>query len=321
MTFSHSGAKKFLFILAAVLVCATLALAGWTAIGVRRIEADHPAAGRFVSVDGVRLHYTDHGVGPPILLIHGASSNLLEFEASLVPWLSHSHRVLNFDRPGHGYSERGSEAWPDPARTADLLVSASEMLGAPRPLLVGHSWGGAVVMTALVREQTRVAGGVLLAGVAGHWVGERSFTERLGDWPALEWLFSHTLVYPVGSKLVPDALSSVFEPQSVPEGQDARVGAALALRPANYRHNVEDLSRLSVFLQRESTRYGEIAGPLLAIHGSADTVVPFWNHGRRLQPVVEHFEATLLADIGHAPHHVVPKRVASLVSAFYRRVR
>jgi pimeloyl-ACP methyl ester carboxylesterase len=69
--------------------------------------------GQFVTVDGLRLHYTDQGAGGAVLLVHGASSNLLEFQTSLVPVLVRHHWVLAFDRPGYGYSERGDGAWPD----------------------------------------------------------------------------------------------------------------------------------------------------------------------------------------------------------------
>jgi len=240
----------------------------------------------------------------------------LEFQTSLVPFLARHHRVLVFDRPGYGYSERGDGPWPDPAALARLLLDASEQLGAPRPLLVGHSWGGAVVMSALLREPQRIAGGVLLAGVAGHWVGEKDLVEQLRDWPLLNSIFAHTLVYPVGSLLLPGVLEEVFAPHPVPPGHASRVGAALALRPHSYLHNARDMNRLSEYLQRESSRYAEITGNLLVIHGTADTLVPFWNHGKRLLPVIDGIQVALLQGYGHAPHHVDPERVAGLIHDF-----
>jgi pimeloyl-ACP methyl ester carboxylesterase len=284
--------------------------------GVRDIEQSWPPVGRYVDVDGYRLHYTDHGSGPAVVLIHGASSSLLEFQVSLVPALSQDFRVIAFDRPGHGYSVGNGDGWTDPAALADLLLRASEALGAERPVLVGHSWAGSVVMSALVREPGRVAGGVLLAGAVGHWVGEEDLVERLRDWPLLNALFARTLVYPVGSQLIPRALTAVFAPHPVPDGHAARIGAALALRPRSYLANAEDMNRLADFLQSESTRYRSIDRPLLVIHGTDDELVPFWNHGDRLRPVVSGLEVSLMEGLGHALHHVDTEGVSNAIRRF-----
>ena len=98
-----------------IVLPASVVLAGVSFIGARPIEAGLPPIGRFITVDGIRLHYTDHGSGPPVLSIHGASSNLMEFQDSLDPRLLRHHRGLVFDRPGYGYSERSEGPWPDPA--------------------------------------------------------------------------------------------------------------------------------------------------------------------------------------------------------------
>lgn len=311
--------KRALRVAGLALAGTLAALAVASALGARWIDRALPPVGDFVEVDGTRLHYTDQGHGPPIVLVHGASSNLLEFQVSLVPLLSRHHRVLVFDRPGHGHSERGAGPWPDPAILADRLLTASESLGAVRPWLVGHSWAGSVVMSALVREPDRVAGGVLLAGVAGHWVGERNLVARLREWPLVNAVFAHTLVLPLGSQLVPTVLARVFAPAAVPAQHATRIGARLALRPASYLANAEDMHRLSAFLQRESTRYGDIGKPLLVIHGTDDDVVPWWNHGRRLQPVVPSLEVELLQGRGHALHHTDTRAVADLIASFARR--
>src|SRR5687767_12755254 len=50
---------------------ALAAAAAYTLYRTRQVERDHPPAGRFVTVDGVRLHYLEKGEGPPVVLIHG----------------------------------------------------------------------------------------------------------------------------------------------------------------------------------------------------------------------------------------------------------
>ena len=114
------------------------------------IERRWPPVGSFIEVGGHRLHYVEAGQGPPVILVHGASANLRDMQASLLPALADTHTVLAFDRPGYGYSDRGRR-WPSPADQARLFVSAAEQLGHAQPLIVGHSW-------ALLEVPERVAG-------------------------------------------------------------------------------------------------------------------------------------------------------------------
>jgi alpha/beta hydrolase fold len=87
---------------------AMAAMALWNTHRARKVEQEHPPSGRYISVEGVRLHYLDKGEGRPVLLLHGnvvtaddfALSGLLDLAAG------RQCRVVAFDRPGFGYSNR-----------------------------------------------------------------------------------------------------------------------------------------------------------------------------------------------------------------------
>ncbi|HSW12473.1 MAG TPA: alpha/beta hydrolase [Solimonas sp.] len=295
-----------------------LLLVAGSLLGSRWIERRYPPVGEFIEVDGVRLHYLSagQGPGPALLLVHGASSNLRDFQASILPELAKRHRVIAFDRPGYGYSQRPAGDWPDPARVARLLLDASSKLGADQPILVGHSWAGSVVMSALVEMPERVSGGVLLSGVAGHWVGSVGWTYDAGSVPVLGQLFAWTTVLPAGQLMLGDAVVPVLAPSPVPDGYVERIGAPLALRPRSFLNNVQDMTRLSEYMQHLSPRYDRIRLPLLIIHGEADTLVPYWNHGRRLRPVIPQAQAVLIPDGGHALQHSHPREVVQAIEGF-----
>lgn len=289
-------------------------LAAYSAWGTARIEQRYPPVGDFVSVDGLRLHYRRMGEGDatPLILLHGASSNLRDF-GRIQPLLAEDRPVIAFDRPGYGYSERPDGDWPDPAEVARLVLDGAEQIGVEGPVLVGHSWAGSVVMAGLVEMPERLSGGVLLSGVAGHWTGSVGWTYDLGNLPLLGPLFARTLVYPAGQRMLPEVVRTVLAPNPVLPDYIERIGAPLALRPRQFLHNVEDMQRLSGYLQRLSPRYRDIALPLLMIHGAADELVPFWNHGQRLLPVVDDARVVTLEETGHAPHHArVEETVAAL---------
>ncbi|MAN60417.1 MAG: alpha/beta hydrolase, partial [Parvibaculum sp.] len=154
------------------ILSAVLALLGFAWFSVQCTERRFGRHGHLVSVDGVDLHYVD--VGPddlagetkaPIVLIHGASGNLRDFEASILPELAKTHRVLAFDRPGHGWSARPDIADAhDPARQAALIHAALKKLGVKRPVMLGHSWGGAVATAYATRFGPDMSGLLVLAG-------------------------------------------------------------------------------------------------------------------------------------------------------------
>lgn len=306
--------RRFLF----TLLILSLLLSAYSWLASLWIERQYPPIGQFIEIDGQRLHYVSQGEGsgPALLLVHGASSNLRDFTSSIMPALAKNHRVIAFDRPGYGYSERAKGNWQNPAQIASLLLDACGQLGIEKPVIVGHSWAGSVVMAALVEMPERISGGVLLAGVAGHWAGSVGWTYDVGAIPVLGQLFAWTVVTPAGQLLLRKEVQPVLAPGPVPDHYVEDIGAPLALRPWSFEYNVEDMTRLNEYMQRLSPRYDQIRRPLLIIHGDADRLVPFWNHGRRVLPVVPQARLVLIDDAGHALHHTHTQEVVRAIDQF-----
>ena len=113
----------------------------------------------------MRLHYSDRGEGSPVVLIHGNAVTGDDWDTSgVAEQLMRSHRVIIFDRPGFGYSERPRGHLWTAAQQAELLHTALRQLGVERPVVAGHSWGTLVALALAERHQADVAGLVLLSG-------------------------------------------------------------------------------------------------------------------------------------------------------------
>ena len=109
MTPRRPGARRRSRWGGALLVAGAAALAAALVVQnrSRRAEREHPPAGRFVEVDGVRLHYVERGEGAPLVLLHGLGTMGLDFLLSdLVELAARKYRVIVFDRPGYGHSDR-----------------------------------------------------------------------------------------------------------------------------------------------------------------------------------------------------------------------
>ena len=134
-------------ITAAVATAGLATAAGLVTRSARETERAHPADGRFVVVEGVKLHYLERGDGPPIVLLHGNGVTAQDWAVSGVfDGLATDHRVIAFDRPGFGYSDRPRNVDWTPVQQAELLHRALTQLGITGYVLVGHSWGTLVAL-------------------------------------------------------------------------------------------------------------------------------------------------------------------------------
>ncbi len=293
---------------------AVLAVIVFAWINVWRAERRYGRHGHLVTVDGVGLHYVDVGpddptvtVKAPIVLIHGASGNLRDFEASILPELAKTHRVLAFDRPGHGWSARPdvSDAH-DPARQAALIHAALKQLGVKRPVLLGHSWGGAVATAFATRFGADLSGLLVLAGATHPWKGPVSWYHRVLAKPILGSIFLWLVVLPFGRLMASAGVQSTFTPDSAPEGYEEALGLSLLFRPNHFRNNSVDTSNLRTHLARQSMRYNEIKVPTIIVTGNRDQTVMAKLHSYALHEQISGSELIKLQGVGHMPHHVRP---------------
>ncbi|MDB3935463.1 alpha/beta fold hydrolase [Granulosicoccus sp.] len=168
-------------------------------------EMQNPRAGNLVNVDDVEMHVIQSSTAnssqasdspyDALVLIHGASTSALDFSTNLLPELSKRHHTIAIDRPGHGYSERSSRADMDnPINQAELILDTLSEMQIEKPIFIGHSWAGSVVMAALLADHESVspAGGVVIAGVTHPYEREDSAPTRmaLGGCPRISNLIA-----------------------------------------------------------------------------------------------------------------------------------
>ena len=277
---------------------------GGCAAGALPAETSHPPIGRFVTVDGLRVHYTDVGTGPPVVLIHGASGNLRDFAFSLTDRLAgEGFRAIAFDRPGFGYTDRPATRGWDPAVQARILRSAAGEIGAEAPVVVGHSYGGAVAMAWAVDAPEDTRGVVSVAGATHPWGGNAGTVYSLGATDLFGGAV-RTLARLLVDTDRPDAIMDrLFNPDAPPEGYGRFIGVGLALRPEAFRANAEDLDRLNGLLERQAPQYRGLPVPVEAIHGDADRTVWAEVHSQPLVNEVAQGRLTMLPGVGHMAHH------------------
>lgn len=307
-----------------VILIYNLALFIATFVLTVQAEAKHPMQGKRVSAGKHFLHVIEAGTkkspnDPTLVLLHGASTSAMDFSTQLQPRLAQRWRVLAFDRPGHGYSDRGSEELAtDPAYQANMILDALQAMDVQNPIFIGHSWAGSVVMAALMAKhpQINVAAGVLISGATHPWDGDGAWHVELSAKPIIGDIFVWQYVSPIGRLSLQDAIDGVFSPEAVPDNYVDDTALNLSLRPATYKHNALDLTALSAHLHVQSKLYSRITQPLLSLASSEDHVVGPWNHHERIITQVKDAQGIVIQGAGHAPHHTQPEVVINAIETF-----
>ena len=236
-------ADTVLIVIALVLIFLVIGNLVFSKLAERR----NPPIGVFIQCDGVCLHYIERGdpAAPCVVLFHGNGSMLQDFMISgLVDLLAQTHRVICFDRPGFGYSQRPRfRIWNATAQAA-LFAKALNQLGVRDPVVLGHSWGTLVALALSLRKDYRIRGLVLASGYyfptprADVWLMSGPAIPVLGD------LLSYTIAPIISWAILPAAFRKIFAPRSVPQRFKNQFPTSLALRPKQLRAAAEESALL-----------------------------------------------------------------------------
>jgi len=278
-----------------------------------RAVAEYPPLGQFVTVDGKRLHVLQTGEGPDIVLIHGASGNMRDFTLDLVPRLADRYRVTVVDRPGLGHSDRLDRDGATIFEQADVLVRAVAELGVERPLVLGHSYGGAVALAWATRHPEATAGLILLAAASNPWDTPLSTYYRILSSPLGQALAAPVLTAWVPDHVVTDTIASIFAPQPVPEGYADYIGAGLTLQRRALRENALQRAGILDEVRQMVPRYAGIDRPVEILHGDADTIVWLAIHSQPLARQIDGANLVAMPGVGHSPHHAEPETVIAAI--------
>lgn len=304
---------------AATIAVAGGALAAFTALTARRIARTMPAHGAFAEVEGARLHYVESGSGSPVVMIHGLGGQLRHFTYALTERLATDHRVIAVDRPGAGWSVAAPGASRSVRAQARVIAALIRKLGLQRPLVVGHSLGGAVAL-ALALDHPDLVGGLALIAPLTQPVHEGAispvFQALMIRSPLVRRVIAWTLATPMTLRRGAQALETVFGPEPVVEDFAGRGGGALGLRPASFQSASADLLAAGDDLPDMVARYPSLRMPVGVLYGAGDRLLDAELHGRGFLAQLPTAELEVVPDAGHMILMTRP----DLTAAFVRRV-
>jgi pimeloyl-ACP methyl ester carboxylesterase len=274
---------------------------------------------RHLQLDGLRLSYLEKGRAvkdqPSLVLLHG----LMGCAETFVPLMEQLHpdlHVIALDLPGAGQSERRYDIDPRLATTAEQVSRILSDLDLHRPILLGHSHGGAVAMT-IAADHRHSVGSLVLLSPAHPYFDEadpliRFYLSKPGR------LFAHIMPwFPEWLQMI--GLRRMAGPQSwdTPE----------RLKP--YRDNLRTPGTIYHLLRLLQTWHDDMAGlrrslrrpldtPTLLLWGNCDGAVPL-RSAPELRAHLLHSEFVTLSGVGHRPAEETPQLVAAHIRSWLDR--
>lgn len=276
-----------------------------------------------VERDGVRLGYEVHGDGRPTILLLPTWTIVHQRIWKLqVPFLARHHRVVTYDGPGNGTSDRVL----DPARysidaEAEDAVAVLDATGSPDAVVVGVSMGGAYAARLAARHPDRVRAAVLIAPALALTppLPERSRIRRRFDQPYPEepqgWdRYNRAYWHDHYADFTEFFFGRAFhEPHSTKPREDA-VAWASETTPAVL---TAEAARPASDTSAERT-LAAITCPVLVIHGTDDHVIPYATGVAAAERTGG--ELLSIAGGGHLPLVRDPVRIDLALHDFVRRV-
>lgn len=284
-----------------------------------RLPATPRATGQFVQLGGLKVRYLEQpGLGPAVLLIHGLPGTAEDFEA--VTPLLRGRRTIAIDRPGYGFSSGGYFSFDRQLQAVHELI---EKLHLGRPILVGHSYGGAISLAYAERHPSGVSGLVLVDAAAtcthnsAFARAQARFVEFV-ELPVISQLSDVTFSQLLRTASADPAESEAFSPNPVNRRHHERV-LAINLKHGNLEAYAGEVVAANGVIEGVNRHLRDIHTPAIVVQGAQDKLVKP-QCGRRLAATLPDARLQMVRG-GHMVPYTHPAAVAVAVQTVAREVR
>jgi pimeloyl-ACP methyl ester carboxylesterase len=271
------------------------------------------AAATFVTAGNTKLHYVDRGSGRPVVMIHGNPGDLHDFEFGTLNLLARSYHTIAFDLPGHGLSKTPPKAKGTIQEQAVILHQALTTLGVKDPILVGHSWGGAIALAYALLYPQDISALVLLAPAAYSDHRHDAPVGLLLRIPVLGDVCIALLKPILGRRLLKTGLKDAFSPDPVPDAY-LKSAAAVWLDRKHIKAFIRNDVMVESSLQELSPQYQKIHARVIIVTGDSDLTVSPQQNAFTLHKAIVNSELVVIPHAGHQIPEMHPEAVLRAVN-------
>jgi len=274
-------------------------------------------AGRFVTIDGHEIHFSDTGpdTAPAVMLVHGFAASTFTWRAQIAALCAAGYRAIAVDLLGYGASARPASAVYATDQQARVVLGVADALAVPQFALVGHSFGGRVALQLALLAPERVT--ALVAICPEALALTRPPIGALTALPLVGQALSFYL-------LAPGLVSTGLRALSVRHEWLTAEAAAGYAAPLTVRGTA-----MAQVWQARSPKDGsmpvptaleQITCPTLLLWGDRDTVFPV-DDGRQLAQRMPAARLEVFHDVGHLPHEECADAVSTALLTWLATLR
>jgi pimeloyl-ACP methyl ester carboxylesterase len=294
-------------------ICALAALALVNRHFAKKAALDNPPAGRFLELNGVRLHYIERGAGEPLVLLHGNGSMIQDFESSgLIDLAAKNYRVIVFDRPGFGHSDRPRNVIWTPDAQAELIKDALACMGISNATVLGHSWGASVAIALALKFPGLVRGLVLASGYYYPTIRADVVVSAAPSLPLIGDILSHTVSPLISRAAWPMMMAKIFGPRTVPKKFEA-FPKEMALRPSQIRAAAAESAMMIPDAFKLRHQYADLKMPVVIVAGDKDGLIDTDTQSARLHSDISQSKYHRLPANGHMIQQTATDQVMSAI--------
>jgi pimeloyl-ACP methyl ester carboxylesterase len=270
---------------------------------------------QFIEIDGLTVHVKTMGHGEPVfVLLHGFGASLFSWHAVMEP-LSQYGKVIAYDRPAFGLTERpitwtGENPYR-PQAAVDMLLGLLDHFNVQKAILVGNSAGGTVSMQFTLQHPDRVQALILVDPAVYEGGGGPSWLRPFYKTPQINHL-GPLIVRSIQSRGIDLIKMAWYDPSKITS--ETMAGYTKPLRADNW-----DLALWYFTVASQpsslSERLSEFTLPVLVITGDTDIIVPT-EDSVRLAGALPNASLVIILQAGHIPHEEQPDLFMQSVDKF-----
>lgn len=278
-----------------------------------RLPSEPKAPGAFAQVGDTRVHYVERpGRDPAIVLVHGLPGSFHDFDR--VTRLLPGRHTIAIDRPGFAYSSGGYHPMREQVATLQAFLAQRHVT---RPVLVGHSYGGTVVLSYAASHPGAVRGLVLVDAAAGGFDGSvpqdvQTGAVRVLSWPVVQPLADITFSQAMRTAAAKQGDDQAFSPDPVDPAHERHL-LELNMRHEDLDAFVGEHGAAEDVIKDLDKRLPGVAVPATVIQGDHDKLVTP-DHARRIAASLPNARLVMLPG-GHMAPYVRPRVVADAAVA------
>ena len=246
-------------------------------------------------------------------MLHGLAGNLRNFTYALTERLDQDYRVIAIDRAGCGWSKRSKLEIATLQGQAGIIAQFIDKEQIDKPLIVGHSLGGAIALALALEYENKISGLALICP-ATQTVDKvpdifrfLNISSRL-----LRFFLAHTISSLFGILTRKDTFEIAFSPEPVSENFSTKGGGDLALTSKAFIKTSEDLvfalSSAPLLVGREK----ELNVPTKTLFGEKDEILDVKLHGEKFAEL-SGAQIKVLADKGHMLPLTQPEECSNFI--------